>query len=82
MANDNGSFWKGYLGYPAIAYLMKIGVLSYDPKIGDQLKGIAWKDINQKLQNNFDATLEYVLSSKTHKEREQLANFVDTVDEK
>ena len=48
MANDNGSYWKGYLGYPSIAFLMKIGVLSYDQNIGESLKDIAWKDINQK----------------------------------
>src|SRR3990167_10799320 len=48
MSNDNASYWQGYLGYPAIAYLMKIGQLPFNQKFADGLKGIAWKDINSK----------------------------------
>lgn len=59
MANDNSSFWQGNLGYTSIAFLLKIGVLKYDPKYGDALKGIAWKDINTKFKNNFDKTQKY-----------------------
>lgn len=40
MANDSGSFYQGYLGYPAIAFLMKIGLISYDEKLAKLLKGI------------------------------------------
>lgn len=69
MANDNGSFWKGYLGYPSIAFLMKSGIVSYDSKIGNLLKNIAWKNINQKFKNDFDKTLEFILSSKTESEK-------------
>jgi len=28
MTNDNGTYWQGYLGYPAIAYLMACLVLN------------------------------------------------------
>jgi hypothetical protein len=28
MANDNGSYWNGYLGYPAIAFLMATNVIT------------------------------------------------------
>lgn len=80
MANDNGSFWQGYLGYPSIAFLMKLGVLSYDPKMEELLKGIAWKDINQKFKNDFDKTLEYILSSKSEDEKTTLSKFVTKVD--
>ena len=80
MTNDNGSYWKGYLGYPAIAYLMKIGVLSYDAKVAGLLKDIAWKDINQKFKNDFDKTLKYILLSKSEEEKKTLANFVSKVE--
>jgi len=80
MTNDNGSFWKGYLGYPAIAFLMKKGVLSYSPRIGELLANIAWKDINQKYKNDFDKTLEFILSTKTDEEKKMLADFVFKVD--
>lgn len=81
MANDNGSYWKGYLGYPAIAFLMKIGILSFDKKVAELLKGVEWKDINQKFKNDFDKTLEFILSSKPDEEKEVLKNFVERVSE-
>lgn len=56
MTNDNGSFWQWYLGYPAIAYLMYIGKISYDVRFAEALKWIAWKDINQKFKNNWKKT--------------------------
>lgn len=80
MANDNGSYWKGYLGYPAIAYLMKSGIISYDQKLGTLLANIAWKDINQKFKNDFDKTLQFILSSKTQQEISQLSEFVAKVE--
>ena len=61
MANDNGSFWKGYLGYPSIVLLMNVGVISYNKDVSNSLKDIAWKDINQKYNNDFDKTKEEVL---------------------
>lgn len=80
MANDNGSYWKGYLGYPSIAFLMKTGVVSYDEKVADLLKGIAWKDINQKFKNDFDKTLKFILSSKSEEEKERLTKQVSKIE--
>ncbi|MEA2715159.1 MAG: hypothetical protein QOG91_187 [Candidatus Parcubacteria bacterium] len=75
MANDNGSYWKGYLGYPSIAFLMKEGIISYDKTLADLLKGMAWKDINQKFADDFEKTLNYILSSKSDDERTSLIAF-------
>lgn len=47
-SNDNGSYWLGYLGYPAIAYLLKGRVVEYDNMFTEYLKDIKWKDINQR----------------------------------
>lgn len=58
----------------------KSGALSYDPALGKMLKGISWKDINQKFENDFDKALEYILSSKLDEERKRLADFVQKVD--
>lgn len=60
MCNDNGSYWRGYLGYPAIAFLMKIGELPYDERLAMALKNIAWKDVNTKFKNDFSKTETYV----------------------
>lgn len=59
MCNDNGSYWQGYLGYPAIAYLLKTGVILYDPELATLLKDIKWKDINQSFKNDFVKTEKY-----------------------
>lgn len=80
MVNDNASYWKGYLGYPAIAFLMKQGKLSYDEKVAALLKGIEWKDINQKFKNDFDKALQYILSTKTEEERKVLELLVNKID--
>ncbi len=59
MCNDNGSFWQGYLGYPAIAYLLLSGRISYSPKLAELLKDIKWKDINTEFKNDWDKTVKY-----------------------
>ena len=45
-----------------IALLMLKGKIPYDPKLLDMLKGIYWKDINQKFKNDFDKGIEFVLT--------------------
>jgi hypothetical protein len=80
MSNDNGSFWQEYLGYPSIAYLMKIGILPYEEEVGSLLKNIQWKDINQQFKNDFDKTLNFILSSKIESEREKLNHFVNKIE--
>ena len=68
MVNDNGSYWKGYLGYPAIAYLMLIGKIHYTQEQADAFANIAWKDINTKFKNDFDKTLKYIHDTQKKKE--------------
>lgn len=84
MANDNGSYWRDYLGYPSIAFLMLKGVLSYNPKFTEALKDIYWKDINTKFKNDFKKTEEEI--NKIVKERgisiEELNTEVDLIYEK
>jgi len=59
-SNDNGSYWQGYLGYPAIAFLMAKQIISHDPKVGEWLKGFHWKDINTQFKNDFAQTENYI----------------------
>lgn len=79
MANDNASYWQGYLGYPAIAYLMKIGVLDFEPRLGELLKGVVWKDINQKFKNDFAKALEHILSPLTPEQKQNLETFAANI---
>ncbi len=59
MCNDNGSYWQGYLGYPSIAYLLKISVIPYSPRLVELLNDIPWKDLNQNFKNDFIKTEKY-----------------------
>lgn len=80
MANDNGSYWKGYLGYPSIAFLLATGVLPYDAALGKHLKGIAWKDLNKKFNDDYDKTLAHIRSTLKPAAREALAEYIQELD--
>jgi hypothetical protein len=61
---------KAFSDIPAIAYLMKIGVLSFDQKLGRPFKRNSWKDINQKFKNDFDKLhSSHILSKKRRREK-------------
>ncbi len=81
MVNDNASYFQGYLGYPAIAFLMVIGEIRYSSSVSDMLKGIPWKDLNQKFKNDFEETIEYILVSKTEEERRVIEQEVRRIEE-
>lgn len=59
-ANDNGSYWQKYLGYPAIAVLMVKNIIPYDTKIAEGLKNIPWKEWNDEFHQDYAKTLERV----------------------
>lgn len=50
-SDDNGTVYRGYVGYPIIAALMVEGRLPYDPRIGGALRGIKWKRLNEEYKN-------------------------------
>jgi hypothetical protein len=62
MANDNSAFWQNKLSYPMIAVLLLQDKLPLQQELSQLLAGIKWKDINQKFKNDFDATVEFVLT--------------------
>ena len=79
MANDNGSYWVGYLEYPSIAFLMMLGVLPYDEKGALILKEIPWKAMNKKHKNDFEKTMEEIFSSMLPEQQRLVENFGNTV---
>jgi len=50
-SDDNGTVYRGYVGYPIIAVLMVEGRLQYNPRIGEALRGIPWKKLNDQYKN-------------------------------
>jgi len=62
-SNDNASFWQGYLGYPAIAVLIARGLILCPPEAAiHALAGVPWKELNTRNRNDYDRTLEDVLT--------------------
>jgi hypothetical protein len=61
-ANDNASFWQGYLGYPAIAVLLLLGLYDPSPPTLSALAGVPWKQLNTTYRNDYDRALEDVFA--------------------
>ncbi len=61
-ANDNASYWRGYLGYPAVAVLLAIGALHADESVVGLLAGVPWHDLNVRFKRDYDAAVDSVLA--------------------
>ncbi len=59
-SNDSGSYWQGYLAHPQIAFLCDLGVIKYNPKFADKLKGFAWKKIMDRYKHDYTQGLAYI----------------------
>lgn len=75
-SNDNASKWQGYTGYPIIAVLMKLGKLSFDSELADELKGIEWKKINSQFKNDWSKTEEMIFTGKDKEKFEKFASEI------
>jgi hypothetical protein len=59
-ANDNASYWQGYLGYPAIAVMIARGLLAADSEAIKALARIPWKELNRRFRNDYARTIAEV----------------------
>ncbi len=59
-ANDNASYWQGYLGYPGIAVMITRGLIHADRDAINALGGIPWKELNRRLRNDYARTIAEV----------------------
>jgi hypothetical protein len=50
-SDDNGTTFRNYVGYPIIAFMMSRGELPYDPEIGEALKDIKWRTLNEQYKS-------------------------------
>ena len=60
-ANDNASYWQGYLGYPIVAVLLARGKLHAREDAVAALTGVAWHELNQRYRRDYDAAVAHVL---------------------
>jgi len=47
-STDNGTVYRGYVGYPIIAVMMVKGLLPYREDLAKALRGIKWRALNEK----------------------------------
>ncbi len=73
-SNDNASYWRGYVGYPAIAVLLARGFYRPPANVTDALAGLPWKELNRKYKNDWAKTIAEV-----EKELEQAGHDPDAV---
>lgn len=78
-ANDNASFYQGYIGYPIIAVLLKLGALP--PPIDEcaALRDVPWKSLNRKYRNNYAKAVDEVLTDRVRssEERQAVESYID-----
>ncbi len=60
-ANDNASYWRGYLGYPALAVLLKRGRLRAGEDVMRALAGVPWHDLNKRFRRDYEAAVAQAL---------------------
>ena len=58
-SSDNGTVYRGYVGYPIISVLMIKGVLPFNDRVAKALKDIPWKDLNEKYKK-YDLVMEEI----------------------
>ncbi len=60
-ANDNASYWQGYLGYPIIAVLLARGEIHADETAVTAVAGVPWHDLNKQYRRDYEAAVAHVL---------------------
>ena len=61
-ANDNASYWQGYVGYPIIAVLLTLDRLDCDPDLAQALAGVPWKQLNTQFKRDYARAIDHVLT--------------------
>jgi hypothetical protein len=62
-ANDNASYWQGYLGYPILAVLLERGELHADSDAVSAMAGVPWHDLNRRYRRDYDAAVAHALGA-------------------
>jgi len=59
-SDDNGTRFRGYIGYPIISILMLLNILPRNTRLEAGLRGIKWKELNERFKR-YSITKEYAL---------------------
>ena len=50
-SDDNGTRFRGYIGYPIISVLMATGRLEVDSELAEKLRGVPWRRLNETMKS-------------------------------
>ncbi len=77
-SNDSSSTYAGYLGYPALAFLMVLGVLPYDIYLGRKLSGIPWKKLKDAYKDH-QLIIKEATNGWSALDKQRLEKFADWI---
>jgi len=76
-SNDNGTLYRGYVGYPILACLMAEGKLPTDAELGEKLRGVPWRRLNEQYKR-YEEVLRRLYAERGI-ERERAEAYIDAV---
>ncbi|MEM0021311.1 MAG: hypothetical protein QW039_02515 [Fervidicoccaceae archaeon] len=50
-STDNGTKFRGYIGYPILALMMLKGALPYNEDLASKLIGVKWRALNERYKS-------------------------------
>lgn len=50
-SDDNGTIYRGYIGYPIIAALIVLGILPNEERLGRAIADVEWATLNETLKS-------------------------------
>lgn len=79
-SDDNGTIYRGYVGYPIISFLMARGILPVDQKLAEALKGIPWRKLNEEYKK-YEVVMNIVKAQLKEKgvAEEEVERYIDLV---
>ncbi|ADY02022.1 MAG: hypothetical protein ACP5GZ_04880 [Vulcanisaeta sp.] len=76
-STDNGTIYRGYVGYPIISFLMTKRLLPINEKLMQSLRGIPWKKLNEEYKN-YAKVMEVIIKDRELNETE-VNKYIDQV---
>lgn len=79
-SDDNGTIYRGYVGYPIISLLMLKGVLPVDEQLKEALRGIPWRRLNEQYKR-YEVVMELLKRELSKKgiEPSRVDKYIDLV---
>ncbi|MEL9990891.1 MAG: hypothetical protein QXP98_10200 [Thermoproteus sp.] len=79
-SDDNGTMYRGYVGYPILSFLMARGLLPVDQKLGEALRGIPWRKLNEEYKK-YEVVMQIIKAELREKgiSEEEVERYIDLV---